>query len=130
MAKVLIIEDDDVIARGMARHLETAGFDAVGVANGETGLARLRYERPDVCVLDLMLPGIDGWRVIEQARDEGIGTPIVVVSARGTEHDRVHAEHRERRGTERDRRRDEVRPPHGDRPGQHAAAALAHHRYG
>ena len=91
MAKVLIIEDDDVIARGMARHLETAGFDAVGVANGETGLARLRYERPDVCVLDLMLPGIDGWRVIEQARDEGIGTPIVVVSARGTEHDRVHA---------------------------------------
>ncbi len=91
MAKVLIIEDDDVIARGMARHLETAGFDAVGVANGETGLARLRYERPDVCVLDLMLPGIDGWRVIEQARDEGIGTPIIVVSARGTEHDRVHA---------------------------------------
>ena len=91
MAKVLIIEDDEVIARGMARHLETAGFDAVGVANGETGLARLRYERPDVCVLDLMLPGIDGWRVIEQARDEGIGTPIIVVSARGTEHDRVHA---------------------------------------
>ena len=91
MAKVLIIEDDDVIARGMARHLEAAGFDAIGVANGETGLTRLRYERPDVCVLDLMLPGIDGWRVIEQARSEGIGTPIVVVSARGTEHDRVHA---------------------------------------
>ncbi len=91
MAKVLIIEDDDVIARGMARHLEAAGFDAVGVANGEIGLAKLRYEKPDVCVLDLMLPGIDGWRVIEQARSEGIGTPIVVVSARGTEHDRVHA---------------------------------------
>ena len=91
MAKVLIIEDDDVIARGMARHLEASGFDAIGVANGETGLARLRYERPDVCVLDLMLPGIDGWGVIERARAEGIGTPIVVVSARGTEHDRVHA---------------------------------------
>ncbi|MDX6396774.1 MAG: two-component system, OmpR family, alkaline phosphatase synthesis response regulator PhoP [Gaiellaceae bacterium] len=91
MAKVLIIEDDDVIAQGMARHLTAAGFDAVGVANGETGLARLRFEQPDVCVLDLMLPGIDGWRVIEQARGEGIGTPIVVVSARGTEHDRVNA---------------------------------------
>jgi two-component system alkaline phosphatase synthesis response regulator PhoP len=91
MAKVLIIEDDDVIARGMARHLETAGFDAVGVANGETGLARLRYERPDVCVLDLMLPRRDGWDVLETARAEGIGTPIVVVSARGAEHDRVHA---------------------------------------
>jgi DNA-binding response OmpR family regulator len=91
MTKVLIIEDDDVIAQGMARHLQAAGFDAVGVASGETGLARLRFERPDVCVLDLMLPGVDGWRVIEEARDEGIGTPIVVVSARGTEHDRVHA---------------------------------------
>ena len=66
MAKVLIIEDDDVIAQGMARHLQSAGFDAVGVANGETGLARLRFERPDVCVLDLMLPGLDGWKVIEQ----------------------------------------------------------------
>ena len=91
MAKILIIEDDDVIAQGMARHLQAAGFDAVGVANGESGLARLRFERPDVCVLDLMLPGLDGWKVIEQARGEGIGTPIVVVSARGTEHDRVHA---------------------------------------
>jgi two-component system alkaline phosphatase synthesis response regulator PhoP len=91
VAKILIIEDDDVIARGMARHLESAGFDAVGVANGETGIARLRYERPDVCVLDLMLPGVDGWKVIEQARAEGIGTPILVVSARGTEHDRIHA---------------------------------------
>ncbi len=91
MAKVLIIEDDDIIAQGMARHLQAAGFDAIGVANGEAGLARLRFERPDVCVLDLMLPGVDGWKVIENARSEGIGTPIVVVSARGTEHDRVHA---------------------------------------
>jgi DNA-binding response OmpR family regulator len=91
VAKVLIIEDDDVIAEGMARHLGAAGFDAVAVGNGETGLARLRFERPDVCVLDLMLPGADGWKLIETARGEGIGTPIVVVSARGTEHDRVHA---------------------------------------
>ena len=90
-SKVLIIEDDDVIARGMSRHLQAAGFDPVSVSSGEIGLQRLRFERPDVCVLDLMLPGLDGWRVIEQARSEGIGTPIVVVSARGTEHDRVHA---------------------------------------
>jgi two-component system copper resistance phosphate regulon response regulator CusR len=89
--KVLIIEDDDVIARGMASHLNAAGFDPLWVNKGESGLARLRYEKPDVCVLDLMLPGVDGWRVIETARAEGIGTPIVVVSARGTEHDRVHA---------------------------------------
>ena len=91
MAKVLIIEDDEVIAQGMARHLQAAGFDALWVGKGEAGLARLRFERPDVCVLDLMLPGVDGWKLIEVVRSEGIGTPIVVVSARGTEHDRVHA---------------------------------------
>jgi two-component system response regulator ResD len=91
MAKVLIIEDDGVIADGMARHLDAAGFDPLVVSNGEAGLARLRFERPEVCVLDLMLPGTDGWKLIETVRGEGIGTPIVVVSARGTEHDRVHA---------------------------------------
>jgi two-component system OmpR family response regulator len=91
MATVLIVEDDEVIAKGMARHLGAAGFDATWVGNGEQGLARLRYEKPDACVLDLMLPGLDGWKLIETIRGEGIGTPIVVVSARGTEHDRVHA---------------------------------------
>src|SRR6478609_7007139 len=91
MAKVLIVEDDAVIADGMAKHLAAAGFDPVVVGKGDQGLARLRFDRPDVVVLDLMLPGRDGWSVIEAARAEGIGTPIVVVSARGTEHDRVHA---------------------------------------
>ena len=91
MAKVLIVEDDAVIADGMARHLAAAGFDPVVAGKGDQGLARLRFERPDVVVLDLMLPGLDGWSLIESARAEGIGTPIIVVSARGTEHDRVHA---------------------------------------
>src|SRR3954462_14130114 len=91
MAKVLIVEDDRVIAEGMARHLSSAGFDPVVVGKGEQGLARLRFERPDVVVLDLMLPERDGWSVIEEARSEGIATPIVVVSSRGTEHDPIHA---------------------------------------
>ena len=80
-----------MIAQGIARHLEGAGFSPVRVADGKQALARLRFEQPDVCVLDLMLPGLDGWAFIETARGEGIGTPIIVVSARGTEHDRVHA---------------------------------------
>jgi DNA-binding response OmpR family regulator len=89
MAKVLIVEDDEIIGRGMAGHLSNAGFDPVLVPRGETGLARLRYDLPDVVVLDLMLPGLDGWSLIETARNEGIGTPILVVSARGTEQDRI-----------------------------------------
>src|SRR5919199_5042438 len=91
MAKVLIVEDDEVIGQSVVRHLGAAGHDPVLVTRGDQGLARLRYDHPDVCVLDLMLPGVDGWKLIDTIRGEGIGTPIVVVSARGTEHDRVHA---------------------------------------
>ena len=63
MAKILIIEDDERdrpgdVASSRRRRASTPSC----VANGETGLARLRYERPDVCVLDLMLPGVDGWK--------------------------------------------------------------------
>ncbi len=75
----------------MTEHLRAAGFDALSVGDGERALKWLRYEHADVMVLDLMLPGRDGWNVIETARAEGLGLPIVVVSARGTEHDRVHA---------------------------------------
>src|SRR5215510_680604 len=91
MAKVLIVEDDDVLANSMAHHLSLAGYDPLVVQDGDTGLKRLRFEAPDVCIVDLMLPRMDGWRLIETARAEGLGTPILVVSARGTEHDRVHA---------------------------------------
>ncbi len=88
---MLIVEDDDVIGQSIVRQLSAAGLDPLWVPHGEQGLARLRYERPDVLVLDMMLPGIDGWKLIETARAEGIGTPIIAISARGTEHDRVHA---------------------------------------
>ncbi len=91
MTKILVVEDDELLGRGMADALAEAGFEAVLATRGDVALARLRYENPDVCVLDLMLPELDGWKLIELAREDGIGTPIVVVSARGTEHDRIHA---------------------------------------
>jgi two-component system, OmpR family, response regulator ResD len=88
--KVLIIEDDDVIAEGMAKHLSSAGFDALWVSKGEPGLARLRYERPDVCVLDLMLPGLDGLEAMRRIRAlGGRRTAIILLTARGEESDRV-----------------------------------------
>jgi DNA-binding response OmpR family regulator len=91
MARVLLVEDDEVIALGMLRHVEAAGFSAERTASGEDGLARLRDSAPDVCVLDLMLPGLSGWQVIEIARAEGISTPLIVVSARGSEVERNRA---------------------------------------
>ena len=93
---MLVIVDDEVIAQGIARHLTAAGLDPTTVASGEAGLARLRYERPDVCVLDLMLPGADGWKVIETARAEGIGTPKSPTSAQRPAAVRVSIPRRQR----------------------------------
>jgi two-component system alkaline phosphatase synthesis response regulator PhoP len=87
---VLLVEDDPVIARVMMTHLRHAGFEVEWVEDGERGLAKLRYERPDVAVIDLMLPGLDGWALTETVRRERIGTPIIAVSARASEHDKVH----------------------------------------
>jgi len=83
-------EDDAVVARVMLQHLRHAGFEVEWVEDGQRGLTKLRYERPDVAVIDMMLPGLDGWAVTETARRERIGTPIIAVSARGSEHDKVH----------------------------------------
>ena len=58
---------------------------------GDRAMKKLRFERPDVAIIDLMLPGMDGWRMIEALRADGIGIPLIVVSARGTEQDKVHA---------------------------------------
>ena len=90
MATVLIVEDDEVLAGVMRRHLAQAGHDVEWAADGDRGLRKIRFERPDVCVVDLMMPGTDGWGVIEQMRAEGVDIPVIVLSARSSEHDKVH----------------------------------------
>jgi DNA-binding response OmpR family regulator len=87
---VLVVEDDPVLAQVMRRHLSEAGFDVETASDGDRALKKLRFERPHVVVLDLMLPGTDGWSVIEQVRADGDTTPIVVLSARSAEFDKVH----------------------------------------
>ena len=76
MPSVLIVEDDPVLSEVMRRHLTAAGFEVASVNDGSRALKKLRFERPDVVVLDLMIPGADGWSVIDQVRAEGDVTPI------------------------------------------------------
>ena len=66
MPSVLLIEDDGVIARSIGAHLRHGGLDVEWAQDGERGLRKLRFERPDVAVVDLMLPGLDGWTVTER----------------------------------------------------------------
>ena len=91
MTRVLIVEDDQVIASAMATHLRRADMEVEWADRGDRAIRKIRFERPDVAIIDLMLPGMDGWRMIEALRADGVGIPIIVVSARSSEQDKVHA---------------------------------------
>jgi DNA-binding response OmpR family regulator len=89
MTRILIVEDNEDLARGLANNLEIEGFETEIAADGATGLARTRESSPDLVILDLMLPGLDGYRVLSSLRDEGDTVPVLVLTARTAEHDKV-----------------------------------------
>lgn len=90
-AAVLVIEDDRTLARGLVMNLELEGFRVLHAADGEAGLRLALAESPDLIVLDLMLPGLDGFGVVAALRERGRATPVVVLSARGEVSDKVEA---------------------------------------
>lgn len=90
-ARVLVVEDDEGISEAIAFKLRQQGYICLTAADGLEGLRLLRRENPDLMVLDLMLPGMDGWKLCEQARQEGFDLPIIIVSARTSEFDKVQA---------------------------------------
>jgi DNA-binding response OmpR family regulator len=87
-ASIVYIEDDQKLARITAQYLSMHGFRVTLAASGREGLTCVLRERPDVILLDLMLPGIDGIEVCRQLRAR-VATPIIMVTARGEEVDRV-----------------------------------------
>ena len=89
MTKILIIEDNEDLARGLANNLEIEGFETEIASDGSAGLTRARQARPDLLILDLMLPGMDGYRVLSTLRDAGDMIPVLILTARTTEHDKV-----------------------------------------
>ncbi|RJQ46965.1 MAG: DNA-binding response regulator [Gaiellales bacterium] len=86
---ILVIEDDESIREAVVYNLGKEGYRMLAAADGLQGLRLLRRERPDLMVLDLMLPGMDGWKLCEQVREEGYDLPIIVMSARTSDFDKV-----------------------------------------
>ncbi|HEY7513281.1 MAG TPA: response regulator transcription factor [Vicinamibacteria bacterium] len=86
---VLVVEDDESTGEAIAFHLGRAGLRATVAGDGLAALTALRREVPDVLVLDLMLPHLDGWYLIREVRDWAPLLPIIVVTARAMEHERV-----------------------------------------
>ena len=89
MTRILVVEDNPDLAFGLRNNLEIEGYDVAVAADGNVGLERARTERPDLVVLDLMLPGLDGFRVLRSLREEGNAVPVLVLTARGEESDKV-----------------------------------------
>jgi DNA-binding response OmpR family regulator len=89
MSLVLVIEDEPAILRGLADNLKFESYDVVTAADGESGFELLRSRKPDLVILDLMLPRMSGYDVCRKARAAGIHTPILMLTARGEETDRV-----------------------------------------
>jgi len=89
MARVLLVEDNEDLAYGLQNNLEIEGYDVRVAENGETGLEQAAEWDPDLIILDLMLPGLDGYRVLQHLRKSGFMTPVLILTARGEESDKV-----------------------------------------
>jgi two-component system OmpR family response regulator len=88
---ILVIEDEVALADGVARGLRSEGFEVEVVHDGLSGLERARGEDVDAVVLDIMLPGMNGYKVCRNLREEGIMTPILMLTAKSGEYDEAEA---------------------------------------
>jgi len=94
--KILVVEDDPAALRLVSFTLESAGYEVIPAANGIEGLRKAQEEAPDLLVLDLMLPGIDGYEICHRLRSNlagpGSRLPILMLTAKSQETDRAMAE--------------------------------------
>jgi DNA-binding response OmpR family regulator len=86
---ILVVEDDRSLREGLAMNFGLRGYRVLTAADGESGMRLAFDERPDLIVLDLMLPGFDGFEILAQLREERIDVPVLILSARGQVSDKV-----------------------------------------
>lgn len=89
MTHVLVVDDERNIFELARLYLEQEGFTVAYAADGEEALSRIRHERPDLVILDIMLPGQDGWTICKQLRAEGNPVPIIMLTAKDDAVDKV-----------------------------------------
>ena len=89
MRRILIVEDNVDLAFGLRNNLELEGYEVDVCADGTSGLESVRASEPDLLILDLMLPGMDGLRVLKEIRKADSKVPVLILTARGEESDKV-----------------------------------------
>ena len=89
MSLIAVIEDDPAISRGLRDNLEYESYHVVCASDGESGYRLIQENHPDLVILDLMLPKLSGYELCRRLRVEGVSTPILMLTARAEEVDRV-----------------------------------------
>jgi two-component system, OmpR family, alkaline phosphatase synthesis response regulator PhoP len=89
VTRILVVEDERNLALGLRANLEVEGYTVVIAATGEQALSEATAHAPDLVILDLMLPGIDGYEVLSSLRSRGVDAPVLILSARAEEIDKV-----------------------------------------
>lgn len=89
MEKILIIEDEESILMALEDNLKLEGYDVSSAKDGELGLSMAEEQGYDIIILDIMLPKMDGFEICKQLRQEGITTPILMLTAKGQEIDKI-----------------------------------------
>lgn len=89
--KILIIEDDPSFSRAINHIIQKEGYDVISASNGMTGLKMAKEDKPDLLILDVMLPGLDGFEVCNRLRHDPqtVGLPIIMLSAKGQDADKT-----------------------------------------
>jgi DNA-binding response OmpR family regulator len=87
--RILVIEDDSELLEGLKDNLEVEGYDVITATDGELGLMQIARNQPDAVILDLMLPKLTGFEVCRALRDRGLETPILILTARSQEGDKI-----------------------------------------
>lgn len=88
--KIMVVDDEPYIARVIKFKLEQEGYNVISANDGQTGLQRIREEKPDLVLLDVMMPGLSGYDVCQQLKQDPAlaGIPVVILTAKGQERDR------------------------------------------
>jgi DNA-binding response OmpR family regulator len=89
MSRILVVEDDPAILRGLSDSLRRESYEVLTAADGESARRLIEERNPDLVILDLMLPKLSGYEICRKMRSEGNSTPILMLTARGEEGDRV-----------------------------------------
>ncbi|MCA9001080.1 MAG: response regulator transcription factor [Planctomycetes bacterium] len=87
---ILVVDDEEALAEGISENLRAEGYQVTVVGDGISALGQLRSNQYDLVLLDVMMPGIDGFGVCETIRTEGNQTPVLFLTAKGTTEDRIH----------------------------------------